>query len=372
MLGKFVGQPITIVTADGPIAGTLVAFDGTQLVVKTDDPKAPIQIVMRGDNIRDVKLGALPGGLAVAPSLEVGVVGKTAGDHTAALTYVTRGLTWSASYSLILDDDKHADLDGWLTINNASGGRFADATIRLVAGDVFRPTPPAAQQEAEDEEGEARPQVAVMPPAPFRVTLDRPATLAPGDAHQLELVALNGQQGKHTLVFEHIPRSTAAIPAVEGTADPGNGEQIANQLDSYLELPGAKQALPPGPLRVFKRTPDGLELTSEDTIAATVANDPIRLHLGTVTDVSAHRHQTDFAYDETAKEIREKIAIDFVNKQKEPVEVTVVEHMWRAPSWTLEQPTLQPVSKAGPLATFVVKVPPGATKTLEYTVLYTW
>jgi hypothetical protein len=59
------------------------------------------------------------------------------------VSYLARGLNWNADYVLVLvlvlvldERETRADLTGWVTLVNRSGTSYADAELKLVAGDV--------------------------------------------------------------------------------------------------------------------------------------------------------------------------------------------------------------------------------------------
>ncbi len=52
-------------------------------------------------------------------------------------SYLTRGVSWSTDYVLQLDPrGERAGLQAWVSIDNRSGGAFADARLLLVAGEI--------------------------------------------------------------------------------------------------------------------------------------------------------------------------------------------------------------------------------------------
>lgn len=53
------------------------------------------------------------------------------------MAYRTTGFGWKADYSITLDEDeKVADIGGWVTIDNYSGKKYVDAKLKLIAGEV--------------------------------------------------------------------------------------------------------------------------------------------------------------------------------------------------------------------------------------------
>jgi hypothetical protein len=63
------------------------------------------------------------------------------GAFDAEVGYVTGGFDWSASYNLVSPEKGDlVDLVGWITMKNESGKTFENAKIKLLAGDVNKPS----------------------------------------------------------------------------------------------------------------------------------------------------------------------------------------------------------------------------------------
>ena len=70
--------------------------------------------------------------------------------------------------------------------------------------------------------------------------------------------------------------------------------------------------------------------------------------------------------------MREKIELKLTNTSKRTVEVVVREYMQRWSNWSIESES-DKSEKAGPLAQeWRVKLPKSSSKSITYTVLYTW
>ena len=136
ILSKHIDRPITIdLENGGKISGTLLAFDGAQIVLQS----TALQIVQRENNVRNIELAALPGGLITKPTLVWQIDAKKEGEHLAKVAYQTAGIAWNADYTAVASaDDRTLDLSAWVTIRNQSGGSYRDAELKLVAGDVHR------------------------------------------------------------------------------------------------------------------------------------------------------------------------------------------------------------------------------------------
>lgn len=73
---------------------------------------------------------------SLRPSLNWKLRAKDAGEAKGRLSYLTRGLSWETTYSLVVVDDETLALSSWVTLTNRSGTDFEDAKVKLVAGDV--------------------------------------------------------------------------------------------------------------------------------------------------------------------------------------------------------------------------------------------
>lgn len=137
LLQRYIDLAITVITTDGTVyQGTLLSGNGGDIILRTEDGQV---IVVRPDNVRDIRFPNLPGGLITRPTLRWLVEAAQGGSQQVALTYLTTGMNWSADYNVLLaTDNQSLDLNGWVTLNNTSGAAYHDALVKLVAGDVNR------------------------------------------------------------------------------------------------------------------------------------------------------------------------------------------------------------------------------------------
>ncbi len=116
--------------------GTLLSFDGGQLVLKKYD--GGVTLLNRSE-ITNLDFASVPGGLISKPTLVWQLESDKAGKQPLTLTYMTGGMSWHAEYvAQLSDDEKTLDLNGWVSLDNQSGANFENATLKLVAGDVNR------------------------------------------------------------------------------------------------------------------------------------------------------------------------------------------------------------------------------------------
>lgn len=384
LLGRYVGQTIVLITEQGETRGTLLSFDANQLVIQTEDAAMPVQIVQRGKNLRDIRFGALAGGLVTKPTLSWKLKTKKGGDHLVEVTYQTRGIAWSADYTVVLSADaKKVDFSGWLTVANQSGAPFKAATLRLVSGDIHRAqATTAVAQPQYDEQGY---QIDPNNPGPSkpRHEYDVPATATLGSmaTKQVELFAPTSASGGRVYVSDYVPRYASYYikqnyPQMDPGIDGGYNAKAFNEAAEYIEIKntdknGMGLSLPGGEIRVYKRSDDGaLSLMSEELLPHTPKDGEIRIRLGASADILGERKQADFKVDERAKEMTEKFEIKVKNKKKEAVEVVLTEMPFRWRNWRIEDGSVPNVLTDDGKVQFRVKVPANGETVLTYTTVY--
>lgn len=146
MLGRYLGQEVELVWhgQDGSegdrIKGTLQVADDGGIVVESNgkmliNPGGSIMVPKRDD-------------IVTIPQLSVDVQSKESGDHQLKIAYLTRGLSWSADYTAILDPGSDSiKLECWATVRNQTGTSFPSAKLTLVAGAPNRAAVAAADKE---------------------------------------------------------------------------------------------------------------------------------------------------------------------------------------------------------------------------------
>src|SRR5437773_4639570 len=141
LLDKFVGKEITLVLrryqnnteSFEPVQATLMSNNGGQVW------RIKGQIVINPSNIAEMRFPDLPKNLVATPTLVWDLENRETGSQTIEASYLTGGMNWRADYVLLVNaDDTKGDLQGWVTLTNASGATFEDARLQLVAGNVNR------------------------------------------------------------------------------------------------------------------------------------------------------------------------------------------------------------------------------------------
>jgi hypothetical protein len=363
LLERQVDRVISVVTAAGEVRGKLLSFDAGYLVIDTGDAGFPIRLVRRGDNVRDIRLAAPSGGLMAQPTLLWSVLAQRPGRHTAELSYRTGGLAWSADYTAVLGKGT-VDLSGWVSVANQSGADFRGAHVALAqtAADAALPaTYPGA-----------RPQ----PPRTEVFTLDQPMDLRSGSSVQLELFQPQaGARSEEILVYEPLANTAyyaTGYPQTDCATYQYQAVKSFSERFVEVSLAGSARRLPDGRARLYRRTPGGaLELVGEEAVTAGDER-TLRLRTGTSEEVKGERRQLSCQLGATTRDLTEKIEVKVVNRGDRPVQVLVREYMQRWTSWVVQDETVKG-RQVGPVAReFRLKVPASGSKTITYTVQYSW
>ncbi len=330
---------------------------------------------------------ALPNDSILKPTLTWEIAADKSGPVDAELGYITEGMSWHADYNLVAAENSEAlDLVGWVTMDNESGKSFERAKIKLMAGEVNK----VQQLPRAGSAARGRAMAAAMdgmPPVSEKAfdeyhlyTLERPATLLDRETKQVEFVRAEGIASKviyiydglaidqryngwnSEVVLENRDFGTQFTPKVLVT------REFYNSTTNHLGWP-----LPAGRMRFYRRDADGqLEFTGENNIDHTSKDERVRLPTGRAFDLVGERTRTDFHVSSNDHWIDESFQIKLRNHKKAPVEIRVVEHLYRWNNWNISAKSGDFVKRDSQTVEFPVTVEPDAEKTVTYTVHYTW
>jgi hypothetical protein len=324
------------------------------------------------------------------PTLQWLLSTQSPGPLRAEFSYVTGGLTWEADYNIIAPEKGNAvDIVGWVTMDNQSGKRFQNARIKLMAGDINKIQPEQMYDRVQVFGSAGGIGGGVMTPAVTERTFDeyhlytlaRSATLDDRETKQVEFIRAGNV-------------STAQIYVYDGLKlDPNryngwNWENIRNDFSygtesnpkiwvmrefnnseaNHLGMP-----LPKGRVRFYRRNDDGqIEFTGENVIDHTPRDEKVRVYTGNAFDLTGERRRTDYRLDANRQTIDESFEIKVRNHKKEPVDVRVLEHLYRWITWDISAKS-EPYRKTdSKTIEFLVTIPPDGEKAITYTAHYTW
>ena len=371
LLEKSVGQSIRVVRTN-PETGADTTEDATVLSV------AEGQVVLKiGDRIEVTPPGrlvysAVPANLRDRPTLVVKLASKQAGEVPVDLSYLTRGLSWSADYvAELAPDEKTINLNGWVTLTNMSGITYNNAKLQLVAGDVnqYQPAPPQPMMEAMAANGMVRQKMVSEAAFEYHLySLDRPTTLKENQTKQVALLAADAIPVEKQYLLANVAQLGNNYGNKIGETQRVNAEvrmKIKNEEASHLGLP-----LPSGVVRVYKADSDGDAIfVGEDHIDHTPKNEQLDLMLGRAFDVTARGKQV--SYSRIADNVYENAyEIEVKNAKKEPVTVTLREFV--PGDWKMLEESTKSTKPDASTAEWQLQVPAEGSAKLSYKVRITF
>ncbi len=375
---KYLDQNVSLVTEDGTKYSGKLLSGAEDIILQADDGQVT---TIKLASIRELKFPQLPGGLITKPTLLWLLDSAREGNQDTQVTYLTNGINWKANYVAVVDaKDAALNLNGWVTIDNQSGATYADAKLKLVAGDVRRVTPPPMARDAEFSKAAptataAGAQFAEQSFFEYHLyTLQRPTTLNNRETKQIEFTSARNVPIDKLFVYDGASGLRFyGYPLV----DAGYGKTSDTKVAVMLELKNSEKnalgiPLPKGAIRVYKQDSDGSnQFIGEDNIDHTPKDETIRLNIGNAFDVVGERQQTNYSKLDD-RTVEESYEIKLRNHKTEAVEVRVVEHLFRWSNWQIKQASSEYGKVDAQTIEFRVKVAPDAEQTVNYTVRYSW
>jgi hypothetical protein len=335
--------------------------------------------------VRILEQNYLPG---ETPTLNWVVESEVGGEQLVELTYLASGLNWSADYTVLLNANRSSvNLVGVMTLTNLSGTAFANAQVNFVGGSLNRLGSPAQAEPAPDTSAAglgyfSAPPASTLPtydmqPMVYEYALftsGRALSLADGETKQLEFLRLDGLPATVAYILDASPVTESySSPVRDVSIGTSSIEPVQSWLNFSTSLPdGIGGDLPAGQMRVFQRSADGTPvLIGESPIRPTPEGETLNLYLGDALDIVGERTQRNVTYL-AGNVIEETIEIRLRNYKSQPVEVRVVERLFRWSSWVVFNVST-PFTRLNPMAIdFRASVPAGQETVVRYIVRYTW
>jgi len=306
------------------------------------------------------------------PTLNWKLNSASSGKIDAEVAYLSRGFSWEASYNLVAPEKGDTvDIVGWVTMNNQSGMTFADAKLKLMAGDVHRVEENVAMPFATTAKGRGMMAMAdaVVTEKSFDefhlYTLGNPVTLRDKETKQVEFVRATGVKAERIYVYE-------------GSGYSRRGSSAAGKVQVFREFKNAEAnklglALPKGKLRFYSQDDDRqLEFVGENQIDHTPKNELIRVFTGNSFDLVGQRRLVSQTENNSEHVATQTIEVKVRNRKKEPAEIRVVEHANRGGNWTLTAQSQPHEKKDATTFEFRAPLQPDEEKIVTYTIRYTW
>ena len=303
------------------------------------------------------------------PTLNWKLNSASSGKIDAEVAYLSNGFSWEASYNLVATDKSDLlDVVGWVTMKNRSGMTFADARVKLLAGDVNRAQPeyPIGYGRGMGSGGAVKSAARVVTEKSFDefhlYALGNPVTLRDKETKQVEFVRATGVKAERIYVFE---------------SNRQYEQRGAGKVQVYREFKNSEanklgMALPKGKVRFYTQDGDRqLEFVGENRIDHTPKDEVIRVLTGNSFDLVGERRVKSSKDDGANRNATRTVEIKVRNRKKEPVEIRVIEHAeYLGGNWTLTAQSQAHEKKDATIFEFRVPLQPDEEKVITYTIRY--
>ena len=354
--GVLLSSPTSVVNTR---KGSEYSYNG--LVIKADDGR----IILSPEGEIDVL--AIPEGLISKPSLVWQVDSAQEQDVKMELSYLTKGLSWTANYVMTLGESSSGDLKGWVSLNNTSGMSYTDAKLNLLAGELN-----VVREEAKDYMVNGSFGVTDLPKHKVEAqmseqslfeyhlyTLNRQASVRNKETKQLSL--LEGTNIPYKKIVSFDSNSGESQGDLESTVK----VKFVNDKKSHLGMP-----MPAGKVRLYQRDAGGsLQFLGEDSINHIPQDEKVALTVGRAFDIKATQKRTSYAMT-GKKSARMGYEVEVRNRKKTGETIYIYQHI--SGDWKMVSNSESFVKEDSGTAVFEVKLKSDEVKSVKFSFDTKW
>ena len=359
MIERALGARVRAVSKNERVTeGSLLSADGGWLVVRADDGAL---VMLSREATQEVRLSKPDAGLSLRPAVEAVIDGSRKGPGTAELQYLTGGLSWSAEHTLVRTGETSAQWSAVVRVENTTGRAYADARVKLIAGDLARVLAQPPRVMAMDMMMKA--SAAIAPG-------EAPAEQSFSDYHLYTLpgtVTLRDRESQTLVLLE--PRAVTVKPLYVYRG--GNPSGVALQLELVnSSKDGMGAPIPGGRVRCYAPDSDkDLQLTGETTVKHTAVDEKFKLDMGYAFDLAAERRATA---ERRVSDREREFSVEIKLRNRKSVDATIsVEEPAGGDTEVLKSSHPATREEAN-LIKFSVPVPAGKEVVLTYTARQRW
>lgn len=283
----------------------------------------------------------VPDALITKPSLVWNISASKNIEANMEIDYLIKSISWQSNYVLNVTKER-ADLSGWITINNASGKKFEETQLHLLAGSINR---------ANHEQMIYRQSKEMLMSAPNDV-----ATQAHEGYHFYTIPFKVNLANNEETQIKFIDIKNLPITR-EYTALLSNPLYLQAETEhnvvQYIKLKGLDIPIPKGVVRSYSKLQQTSILLGESSLNHTPKNKPISLKIGQnfdlqVKESTLQRNDTKKRYDAT-------INYSVTNSSDEPKSIELLVPFNRDVKSDIDTKKAYKITQ-GNLLSFIVKV----------------
>lgn len=373
LLRKYVGRDVTLIRTIQGATGSREEAVTARLLSYNNGPIWEIDgEIVTGFRAEQVRFPELPDNLYSRPTLIWSLDNRGDGQHRVEVSYLATKLAWNADYVLTVDrDDTTADIDGWVTLTNASGTAFPNARLQLVAGDLNRVENEVGRfrdMAARAVSADAMEQMAQEAFSEYHLyTMARPTTINNNQTKQVSMLGAT----RFPLLKRFIVNGQSFY--YRNAQNPG--APIKDNVEVYYQFRNASadglgMPMPAGAVRVYQAdSSGGLQFVGEDRIDHTPKDETLNIKIGNAFDVVCERKQVDF--EKIASNVYEiEYEITLRNHKTSAITVEVNEPV--GGTWRMLRSSHSWTKTAAWASQFTVPIDADADSVLRYRVRVTY
>jgi len=308
-----------------PQTAKLLAIDGEDCIIQS---KEEVFVLKKSR----IAFPHLPYTLVSEPLITVKLENPKEGDYIFHMSYLAKGFTWDAGYTIILDEkETHLDLNNWISIHNKSGMNIKKGHF-LVANN----------QEPEEH----------------FYDIEKPITLADNATKNISWFSAHGL--KPTTSFRIFPKYNITQNE-EGIVKKPVVETWFSVQNDHSH--GLGVFLPQGVIKVFQRSPSGtLFYIGENKTPFIPIGKALGLRVGSTKEIMAEMQQTVFR-KLGAQVVESGYRLDLKNETDSPKQVSIYQDV--AGDWSILRET-HPHEEEEKRLKWTLTLPPQEQESLHY------
>ena len=396
LFSRYLGKDISVSAGSGKATGKLIgiprsadsAMGETPLVVQAEDGSAVV--FLRPELLNGVTFPNAVKDAYLTPTLLWRTKTKVEGAQNLRLSFTCDGFKWWAGYEAVLaESGAEMSFSGRVGLENKSGGAIENARVKLVLteqgmidADRLNATKARRKEQAPStlryRYGDRWPtfEKAVASSAPQDVyELPRRLSLEAGQIKLTEIKQVSSMPVDRFFVYDGVKFDKYQRPRRN---DWNYGTESHQTVETHLKFENVERfglgiPLPPGLFRLYAQRDDGsLDLLGEDFMQSVKAGAPGNILLGPAKGLRGEREQVGYSEVTPLHDYEESFEIRLENHTEETVEIRVVEHLYRWAEYEVVKADLEYNEIEKQLIEFRPVLKPGGSRSIHYTVRYSW